>query len=368
MFSPSLAVSLLPVSLCLALYVPSAAWAQDDPEAKDGETAEESDGDAAPAEGDATEGEAPAAEPTAEEAPAEEAPAEEAGAEEAPAEEAPAEEAPAEEAPAEEAGAEEPAEDAPSEAPPAEEPAEEPAAEEDSKPEVNLVAELGAIWLMGNTKSVTANGLVTFSIAGDGNKFGWNFGGAYGRGLPAASAEVPDPQEWVENARRIYGGARYDRSLLPDVNSVYFAGGAVHDTFAGLRLQAAFNVGYSQLLVNTEKHKLTGEAGFNYSYDLFLEDADPADQHFGGARLFIGYGLTLESFGFGQSVEALLGGRNNLDAPFDGRVLSTTYITANINNILGVKFGFIVNYDVAPPEGFQPVDTTTTLTLVATIM
>jgi hypothetical protein len=358
MFSPSLAASLLPVSLCLALCVPSAAWAQDDPEAKDGETAEESDGDAAPAEGDATEGEAPAAEPTAEEAPAEEAPVEE----------APAEEAPVEEAPVEEAGGEEPAEDAPSEAPPAEEPAEEPAAEEDSKPEVHLVAELGAIWLMGNTKSVTANGLVTFSIAGDGNKFGWNFGGAYGRGLPAASAEVPDPQEWVENARRIYGGARYDRSLLPDVNSVYFAGGAVHDTFAGLRLQAAFNVGYSQLFVNTEKHKLIGEAGFNYSYDLFLEDADPADQHFGGARLFVGYGLTLESFGFGQSVEALLGGRNNLDAPFDGRVLSTTYITANINNILGVKFGFIVNYDIAPPEGFQPVDTTTTLTLVATIM
>ena len=149
---------------------------------------------------------------------------------------------------------------------------------------------------------------------------------------------------------------------------MYFAGGAVHDTFAGLRLQSAFNVGYSHLLVNTEKHRLTGEAGFNYSYDLFLEDADPADQHFGGARLFIGYGLTLESFGFGQSVEALLGGRNNLDAPFDGRVLSTTYITANINNILGVKFGFIVNYDIAPPEGFQPVDTTSTLTLVATIM
>ena len=49
MFRPSLAASLLPVSLCLALCVPSAAWAQDDPEAKDGETAEESDGEAAPA-------------------------------------------------------------------------------------------------------------------------------------------------------------------------------------------------------------------------------------------------------------------------------------------------------------------------------
>ncbi len=292
----------------------------------------------AAAQGEEAEGDEPAAE------------SEEGDTEEAPAEEAPAEEAPAEEAPPEEAAA-----------------AEEAAAEE-PKPDVNLVAELGANWLMGNTKSITANGLITFSIAGDGNKFGWNFGGAYGRGLPAATPEVPEPDVWVENARRIFGGLRYDRSLVPDVNSVYFAGNGLHDTFAGLRLQAAFNAGYSHRIVNTEKHSLVGEAGFNYSYDLFLPEADPEDQHFVGARLFVGYALSLASFGFGQSVEALLGGRNNVDAPFDGRVVSTTSVTANINNILGVKFGFVVNYDIAPPEGFQPVDTTTTLTLVATIM
>jgi len=345
----------------LLIAAPTAAFAQAD---EGGDS--EDDESEAPAE-DAPAEDAPAEEAPAEDAGTEEAPAEDAGTEEAPTEEAPAEETPAEEAPVEEAVAEEAAADAEAEAAPEAETTEEAAAEE-SKPDVNLVAELGANWLMGNTKSITANGLITFSVAGDGNKFGWNFGGAYGRGLPAATPEVPDPQEWVENARRIFGGLRYDRSLVPDVNSIYFAGDGVHDTFAGLRLQAAFNVGYSHLFVNTEKHKLTGEAGFNYSYDLFLPDADPEDQHFAGARLFIGYGLTLASFGFGQSVEALLGGRNNVDAPFDGRVISATSITANINSILGVKFGFLVNYDIAPPEGFQAVDTTTTLTLVATLM
>jgi hypothetical protein len=252
-------------------------------------------------------------------------------------------------------------------------PAEPDEAEEEAEPEaapgpdVDLVAELGANWLHGNTKSVTANGLLTVSIASDGNKFGVRFGGAYGRGLPAATPEVPEPDAWVENARRIFGGARYDRSLT-SVNSIYFAGNAVHDTFAGLRIEASANVGYSHKIVATDKHALTGEAGFNYSYDLFLEDADPADQHFVGARLFIGYGLTLKSFGFSQSVEAVVGARNNVDAPFDGRVISRTAITANVNNVLGVKFGFLVNYDISPPEGFEPVDTTTTLTLVATLL
>lgn len=306
---------------------------------------------------------------SSEEAPAEEAPSEDASSE-APAESEPEADAAeaveeaaeaTEEAQAEEAAAEvtEAAAEATAEG--------EAAEEEETKPEVDLVAELGAIWLMGNTRSITANGLITFAVSGDGNKFGWNFGGAYGRGV-VVDADGNPSSEWVENARRIFGGARYDRSIIQDVNSVFFAGNALHDTFAGLRLQAAANVGYAHQIVNTEKHSLAAEAGFNYSYDLFLEDADPADQHFAGARVFLGYGLTLDQFGFGQSIEALFGGRNNLDAPFDGRIISTTSVTANINNILGVKFGFLVNYDIAPPEGFQPVDTTTTLTLVATIM
>ena len=253
--------------------------------------------------------------------------------------------------------------DAPSEAPAEAEPAAE-AEEEETKPEVALVAELGVNFLFGNTKSISANGLLAGSISGDGNKFGFNFGGAYGRGLPAATEEEPNPTEWLENAKRVFGGLRYDRSIVPDVNSVYFAGSGLHDTFAGLRLQAQANVGYSHQIVKTDKHNLVGEAGFNYSYDLYLPDADPKDQHFAGARLFVGYALTLDSFGFSQSVEALLGGRNNMDAPFDGKISSLTGITANINSKIGVKFGFSVIYDIAPPVGFDPVDTQTTVSLL----
>ena len=260
----------------------------------------------------------------------------------------------------EEAGAAEGAEPPPAE--------EAPEAETEVGPEVRLVAELGVNILFGNTRSVQANGLLTGSIAGDGNKLGWNFGGAYGRGLPAATEDVPEPDEWVENARRVFGGLRYDRALIPKVNSLYFAGSGLHDTFAGLRLQAQANVGYSHDIIKSEQHHLVGEAGFNYSYDLYLPDADPKDQHFAGARIFVGYRLKLDSFGFSQSIEALLGGRNNLDAPFDGRISSLTGITANINSKIGVKFGFSVIYDIAPPVNFSPVDTQTTLTLVATIL
>ena len=350
---------LFTLPFCLLLAGAPAAWAEEAEEpsaSEEGEPSgsEESGEPAAPEEGEATSEEVePSAEAVEEVEPSTEAVEESATPEDTVVESATPE------------GVEEDASTEGTEPPPTEETAE---AEKEAGPEVRLVAELGVNILFGNTRSVQANGLLTGSVAGDGNKLGWNFGGAYGRGLPAATEEVPEPDEWVENARRVFGGLRYDRALIPEVNSLYFAGSGLHDTFAGLRLQAQANVGYSHEIIKSEKHHLVGEAGFNYSYDLYLPDADPKDQHFAGARVFVGYRLKLDSFGFSQSIEALLGGRNNMDAPFDGRISSLTGVTANINSKIGVKFGFSVIYDIAPPVDFSPVDTQTTLTLVATIL
>ena len=334
----------------------------------EGESDEEAPAEEAPAEGDAAPvEEAPAEgdEPPAEDAPAEDAPAEDAPPEEAPAaEEAPAEEAPAEEAPAAEEPAAEEAPPAAVEAPAAVEqaPVAEEAEDEADNAVVSLVGEAGALWLTGNTASITANGRVAFGVKRAKNKFGLQIGGAYGR------AKVEDV--WADTATRIFGDVRYDR-FLTDRNSLYVLGVASHDPFAGSLAKIGANLGYSRLLVSTDQHSLTAEGGINYTHDEFTGDPlpDPSSQNFVGARLFASYALNLNgTFGISQSVESLLGGTDNEAARFDGSLTAITGLSATITKILSLKIGFALNYDFVPPEGFKPIDTTTSLTLVATLL
>ena len=262
--------------------------------------------------------------------------------------------------------AEEAAEAATEAAESAEEAADVPAEEEaEAKPEIHLVAEAGALWLTGNTKSITANGVVNFSIAHKMNRFGLLFGGAYGRGVVA-----DDPTNtWLVTATRVYGDLRYDRFFIQDVNSIYVTAGGSHDPFAGLDYRITAGGGYAHQLVKTDMHNLAVEGGFNWTRDDYVDGVDPTGQNFIGGRAFVGYRLTPSaSFGFGQSIEGLFGGTDNQDAPFDGRLLSNTEITAQISKIFGLKLGFLVNWDFAPPEGFAPVDTTGSVTLVATLL
>jgi putative salt-induced outer membrane protein YdiY len=241
----------------------------------------------------------------------------------------------------------------------------EEAEEAESKPEVTLSAEAGGLWLAGNTKSLTVSGGVNFGVAHGKNKFSLLAGGAYGRGVVAGDAT----NTWLVTATRVFGDARYDRFLIQDLNSIYVAAGAFHDPFAGFDLRFQGNLGYSHLLVATDIHKLALEGGVNYTRDEYVDGVDPNAQNFVGGRVFVGYKLTpTDSFGFGQSVEALVGGTDNVDARFDGRLLSTTEVTAQVSKVFGIKLGFLLNWDFEPPEGFAPVDTTTSVTLVATIL
>ncbi len=354
-------MKLLMTVLALLLATPAVSLAQgteeggtetsdEEPAADEGAPAEEGD-EAEPA---AEEAEPAAEEPTAEE-PAAEEPADEEPAAEEPAAEEPAVEEPA----AEEPAAEEPA----AEEPAAEEPAAEGEAEEEEpKPEYSLVGEAGAVWLAGNTQSITANGRVAFGVLHARNRFGLEFGGSYGRSVIE--------EEWTETARRVFGGVRYDR-MLSDVNSIYAGAAGSHDPFAGSLVKIQGNLGYSHLLIQTDNHTLTAEGGFNYTHDEYTGDPvpDPSSQNFVGARLFGSYALDVNgNFGISQSIEALLGGTDNVDARFDGSLAAVTGLTATLTKVLGIKLGFALTWDFVPPEGFKPVDTTTSATFVFTLL
>ena len=248
--------------------------------------------------------------------------------------------------------------------------------EAENKPKVVLSVEAGAIWLAGNTKSINANGGVNFGVAHLGNKFTLDFAGSYGRGVVAGSGS----DEWVEIAKKVGGALRYDRFLIPDVNSIYLGGGALHDPLAGYLVQARGDVGYSHQLVKNDKHSLVVEGGFNYTRDEFMpvaEGGTGGGQNFVGGRIAGAYALNVnDTFGFTQSIETLLGGRENQDAGgpgFDGKLVSDTGLSGALSSFLSVRLGFKLAYDFVPPlkadgTSFEALDTQTSITVVATIM
>ena len=251
-----------------------------------------------------------------------------------------------------------------------------PADAPEPKPKVVLSVEAGALWLAGNSKSISANGAVHFGVTHHKNKFGLDFAGAYGSGAVADSGS----DEWVELAKNVGGALRYDRFLIPDLNSLYASGGALHDPLAGFLVQARGDLGYSHQLLKNDKHSLVAEGGFNYSRDQYLpiaEGGPGGGQNFLGGRVAGAYALNVNDvFGFTQSLEALLGGRQNQDAGeegFDGKITSMTGLSGTLSKVFSVKVGFKLGYDFVPPvkadgTSYEALDTAASITLVATIM
>ena len=305
-----------------------------------------------------------------------------------------AEDAP--EAAAPEEAVEDAAEDATEAVIPAEAPADVEAAAEESaqkKAEVSLIAEAGVVWLSGNSSSINANGAVRFGVAFGRHRIGVNFGGNYGRSVVDTNGdgktrldlenEEGVSDEWQTTATRVFGDIRYDISILPDVNSAYVGVGMFHDPFAGFAYRLRADAGYSHKIVNTPVHLLVAELGPNYTRELLRNNPDTADDddsstrinNFVGGRLFAGYTLTPnETFGFFLNVETLLGGADNVDGTFDGRLILDTGISANITKVFSIKLGFGMNFDFVPPDvdgvegpDVRPIDTTTMFTIVATL-
>jgi putative salt-induced outer membrane protein YdiY len=238
--------------------------------------------------------------------------------------------------------------------------AEPPPPEEGSKkPTVSLVAELGAVWLWGNTRSITVNGNLAFGIRGGRHQLTANVAGNYGRALVA--------DVWSTSATKIAGGLRYDL-FATDKGSIYVLGGAFHDPFAGMRVRGDAGAGWAQRLVETEKHKLVLEGGFQYAHEEYVLAVAPPRKNFWGARVFLGYALKInETLLFSEDLEALAGGTDDAAARFDGQLKSKTGLSVGISKALSLRFGFDLLWDFIPPEGFQPVDTTTSFTLVAKV-
>jgi hypothetical protein len=222
-------------------------------------------------------------------------------------------------------------------------------------------AQAGVIMTTGNSRTTTGAAGAKASRKEGNNKFEVEANGAYAR-AGIWLAEDRDASGFIEaneddlvtrtSTRAWLLKARYDR-FLTEHNSLYVTALGSGDKPAGKDFVGGGQLGYSRQLYKDDKHELKGEAGYDFSYENLVGEADALSIH--SARLFVGYeGTVSKDTGVLGSVESLHN-VNTLDAPGgevgafeDTRVNATMAITTKLFENLSFRFSFTAKYDHAP--------------------
>ena len=182
------------------------------------------------------------------------------------------------------------------------------------------------------------------------------------------SAEVT--RETQTTAQAWLVTARYDR-FLSKVDSLFALGKVGADAPAGKDLYGGGQLGYARLLLKDETHALSGEAGYDFTYER-LDNDESSSIH--SARVFAGYAGKLSGdTGVTADIEALFNlnevtnGRPEPAGAFeDTRVNGNLSLTTKLFSNISFRFGFGFKWDnyAAPApkiggipfaDGFVPV-------------
>ncbi len=237
------------------------------------------------------------------------------------------------------------------------------------KPEGHLIAELGGSLATGNAVFFTLNGGTTADYKWNQNKVGAIAAVALGRAVPDTNGDghVDDQERavgLVENAKRAGLETRYDR-FFGDKDSLYALGGSVLDPFAGYDLRTHEQVGYSRILAASETTKFVAEVGFDVAQENFVDGVDPAYADVFAARVLLGFSHAFSAdVAFDDKVEAF----ENVLVLEDVRVLNTASLTSKLSNKFSLKLSHALVFDNVPVEGFLPLDQTSLVTFVATVL
>lgn len=239
----------------------------------------------------------------------------------------------------------------------------------EEKPLTQLSAELGGIAASGNTVgwAVTAgaNGLHKWQL----NQFKVLFSATTGRAIvdTNADAHLDDAERaagLVETSRRASLDGRYDR-FLGKRDSLYALAGGFTDPFAGYDHRVHGQLGYSHQFVASEKGTLLGEIGFDVAREDFVAGIDPNSQIVPAARVLLGASWTLnDRVSVTEQVEIYEGVVDLADL----RIVNNAQLTTSLSGKLALKVAHLLTYDNVPVEGFRPLDQTSTVTLVASIL
>ncbi|MEZ4235580.1 MAG: DUF481 domain-containing protein [Myxococcota bacterium] len=232
-----------------------------------------------------------------------------------------------------------------------------------------LTAELGGTLATGNSNYYAVNGGMALKHTAGKNQLtvgaGLNLGAARavidtdGDGVPEGIAD-----QYTENARRLFADARYDR-FLSDKDSLYALAGAFHDRFAGFDLRAHEQLGYSRRLVKDDDTELRVEIGADWAQEDYVTDVDPNYANVIAARLLVGVSHKFsEQVAFSDTAEIY----ENVINVDDVRILNNATLTSALSGKLSLKLTHALIFDNVPVEGFRPLDQTTMVTLVATLL
>lgn len=248
----------------------------------------------------------------------------------------------------------------------------------------------------GNSRTTTVTGGTKITRRGTSDRFRLEGDIIYARAsLLAAddadgSGTIDDASEIVRNDEVTSQAwsmlARYDR-FLTERNSLYAAALARADEPAGQEFAGGGQLGYSRLILSKGGHELTGEAGYDLSYESFVAAGDGVAIHSG--RAFLGYTGKLSDDTEAEASAEALTNFNPLTKPTgdvsafgDTRLRGRLAVTTRLFEKISFRGGFTARYRAAPAplppldvpyaDGFVPeaeeLDTTTELTLIVTFI
>lgn len=237
------------------------------------------------------------------------------------------------------------------------------------KPESHLAAELGGSFTTGNTQ----NYALLASLDGDHrwkrNKFALDLGANLGQSVLDTNGdghidELERAAGWAETSRKYWADARYDR-FVGQRDSLYLLAGGLVDPFAGYDNRTHVQLGYSRVLIESESTTLVAELGVDGAREDFIVDVEPNVAYILAARAMVGLTHKFsESVSFTDKLEAY----ENVLTPVDLRLLNQASLTAKLSDKFSLKLSHNLTYDNQPVEGFQPLDQSTTVTFVASIL
>ena len=222
----------------------------------------------------------------------------------------------------------------------------------------------GGLSASGNSRSLALTTLGTVRARRGANEFSAAAAANYGR----SAAKPTDPvQTTIENYQ---GKLRYDR-FVSDPLALFVSLSGRRDRFQGLDLRLNLDPGLAYYFIQSPKHQLWGEAGYDLQYDIrrdqAIEDAlaqgtilvKAKTRH--SARLFAGYQNSLnEAVTFNTGLEYLQG----LPESKFWRLNWDVGLTAAIAAKFSLATTFSLRYDNAPLPDVKSTDTITAVNLV----
>lgn len=247
------------------------------------------------------------------------------------------------------------------------------------KPESHATATVGGTYTSGNTEAYAVNAAAEGYHRWRRNKVGAAIAANVGGGkIDADGSGILDPDERAakatETARNVAVEARYDR-FIGEKDSLYVLVGVLTDKFAGYDTRSHGQLGYSRILVETEKTRLFAEIGADVAYEDYVPAAEGSACLTDGscvgsaviiaARELVGFEHKFnESVGVTEKFEAY----ENVLEINDIRFQNDLSLSAKFSDKLSFKITDTLRFDNVPVEGFGKVDNVVTTGLVISLL